>query len=700
MADALHAFLAPVRFLSGIGPARADVLEAAGIETVLDLLQHYPRRHLDRSNTVLVRDLAAVAGPVTIVATVRATGEIKGRGPRRFEVACEDTEGQRFRCVWFRRTQWVSRAFHAGDRVAFHGRPKMYRGEASMPHPEFDKLDDEGPQLDTGRIIALYPGTSEFEKVGLTSRSIRKVLFQLFRDRGLEFPEILPAWIRDRHDLMEGRVALRAIHFPKNAAELEAARRRLIFEELFFVQLMLGTLRATRTREAAQAFGAPGRTVDRFIASLPFKLTAGQRRVIDQISRDLMSGSQMNRLLQGDVGSGKTVVAVAAMLHAVDSGFQTAFMAPTEILAEQHYSNLRQYFDFLEVNTRLLVGGQRKAQRREILNDISSGNARIVVGTHALIQEGVEFARLGLAVIDEQHRFGVLQRAEMFSKGTRPHMLLMTATPIPRSLALTLYGDLDVSTMREKPAHQHPIRTVLAVEKRRPRVYSDLAKALKDGRQVYIVYPLVAESEKLDLKDAISGYEAVKEAFPSTRVDIVHGRMNSDEKDLAMKRFGGGETGILVATTVIEVGVDVPNATIMVIEHAERFGLSQLHQLRGRVGRGPEASTCYLMVAPQRTNDSDQRLEAMVNTDDGFKISETDLRLRGAGNFFGTKQSGIADFRIADLARDVDVLIEAREAARALTEDDPGLLSSDNAVLRAFYLRFYADRFMPLAKIG
>ena len=699
MADALTAFESPVRFLKGVGPARAEALEAAGITTALDLLQYYPRRYLDRSNTVNVRDLADGSGPVTIIATVRATGEIRGRA-RRFEVTCEDEEGARFRCVWFQRTSWVSRSFRAGDRVAFHGRPRMYRGHASMPHPEFDKLDDEGPQLDTGRIIALYPGSAEFQQVGLTSRTFRRVIHALIRDRGLEFPETLPGWIREQYGLMDGRVALRAVHFPKSSDELEAARRRLIFEELFFVQLMLGTLRVTRTRDAAAKFDAPGTLASRFIEDLPFRLTAGQRHVLDEITSDLMSGSQMTRLLQGDVGSGKTVVAVAAMLQAVDSGFQAAFMAPTEILAEQHYFNLRRYFDFLEVNTRLLVGGQRQAQRREILNDVSSGNARIVVGTHALIQEGVAFARLGLAVVDEQHRFGVMQRAEMFAKGEHPHTLLMTATPIPRSLALTLYGDLDVSLLKERPAHRQPIRTVLCYEKQRATVYRELGEQLARGRQVCIVYPLVTESEKVDLKDAESGFDAVNKAFPGTSVDLIHGRMSSDEKDAAMKRFASGETGILVATTVIEVGVDVPNATVMVIEHAERFGLSQLHQLRGRVGRGPEASTCYLMAATRRTEESDQRLQAMVDTEDGFRIAEMDLRLRGAGDFFGTKQSGLADFRIADLGRDVDVLLQAREAALKLTAEDEGLTSDRNAVLREYYGRFYAERFLPLAKIG
>ncbi len=699
MAGALDAFLAPVQFLKGVGPARAEVLEAAGISTNLDLLQYYPRRYLDRSNTCTVRELATADGPATVIATVRATADIKRR-PRRFEVVCEDDEGQRFRCVWFRRVNWVSSAFASGDRVAFHGRAKMFRGQPSMSHPEFDKLDEDAPKLDTGRIIALYPGTAELQKVRLSSKAFRRIIFGLIRDHGLSFPEILPDDIRERYSLIEGRVALRAIHFPKNQEELDAARRRLIFEELFFFQLMLGKLRVTRTRARAPRFDAPGHAAQRFIANLPFALTKGQERVIGEIAADTRSGKQMNRLLQGDVGSGKTVVAVAAMMQAIDSGYQAAFMAPTEILAEQHYANLRRYFDFLEVNTRLLVGGQRKQQRREILQDIASGNTRIVVGTHALIQEGVEFARLGLTVVDEQHRFGVMQRAEITSKGHRPHVLLMTATPIPRSLALTLYGDLDVSVMRERPAHRKPIRTVLAGEKQRPQVYRALTGELAQGRQVYVVYPLVAESEKLDLKDAESGLQTLRAAFPDTTVDLLHGRMSSEQKESVMRRFSAGETGILVATTVVEVGVDVPNATVMVIEHAERFGLSQLHQLRGRVGRGAAESTCYLMAGVKRTEEAGIRLQAMVDTNDGFKISETDLRLRGAGDFFGTKQSGVAEFRIADLTRDGEVLTAAREAALSITEADPAFDTEANRVMGAYYNAFYVDRRMPLAKIG
>jgi ATP-dependent DNA helicase RecG len=408
----------------------------------------------------------------------------------------------------------------------------------------------------------------------------------------------------------------------------------------------------------------------------------------------------MNRLIQGDVGSGKTVVAVAAMLHAIDNGYQGAFMAPTEILVEQHYANLKDYLAPLGLEVRLLIGGQRKLLRQEILADIAEGRAHVIVGTHAVIQGNVEFHNLGMAVVDEQHRFGVRQRAELFSKGEHPHMLLMTATPIPRSLAMTVYGDLDVSIMDEMPAGRKPINTKLFSEKRRGEMYDFLRKELRGGRQAYVVYPLVEESEKMDLKDAESGFEKLQVEFRPYKVDLVHGRMFSYEKEEAMDRFKNGETDVLVATTVIEVGVDVANATVMVVEHAERFGLSQLHQLRGRVGRDVTQSYCILMADYRRSPEAEQRLNTMVQTTDGFKISETDLKLRGAGDFFGTRQSGLPDLKIADITQDQDLLIRAREAAFALLDRDPNLSDEAHATLRAYYEHYYAGRGVGLARVG
>ncbi|HET6568129.1 MAG TPA: ATP-dependent DNA helicase RecG [Rhodothermales bacterium] len=690
-----------IQYLHGVGPKKGEALSKAGVHTFGDLLQYYPRRYLDRSTVTPIRSLDEAMAAVTVVGNVRNTRFIPGRGRGRFELIVEDESGGKLKCVWFHGIPWISRLFKAGEKVAFHGKPQKFGHQFSLTHPDFDKLDEVGAALDTGRIIPLYPGGASLEKVGLTSRVFRRIIYGLFKEHGLEVPEIMPAWIRSEYDLLDGRVALRAIHFPKNQGELARARERLKFEELFFLQLMLAATRQTRQDVAGITFGPPGDYHRRFIEEiLPFELTGAQQQAIRDCVQDTQSGLQMNRLIQGDVGSGKTVVAVALMMHALDSGYQSAFMAPTEILAEQHYANLKKYLDPLGVETRLLIGGQSKLLREEILADLVEGRAHVAVGTHALIEETVQFQRLGFTVVDEQHRFGVMQRAEMFKKGENPHMLLMTATPIPRSLALTVYGDLDVSVMRERPAGRKPIKTTVRTEKRRGEVYEFVRTQLREGRQCYVVYPLVEESEKLDLKDAESGYEHLTEEFRPYRVDLVHGRMLPYEKDEAMARFKSGETDILVATTVIEVGVDIPNATVMVIEHAERFGLSQLHQLRGRVGRGGEQSYCILMADYKRSHEAEERLEAMAATDDGFKISEIDLKLRGAGDFFGTRQSGLPAFKIADITQDVEILMLARKAAFALIERDPHLRLPEHGHIRDYFERYHLPRGLGMARVG
>lgn len=690
-----------VQFLKGVGPHRSHALAQSGILSVNDLLSYYPRRYLDRTSVTRIADVRAGSDPVTVIGTVLHTTVIPGRRTRRFEITLEDEPGRRIKCVWFQGVAWVSKSIELGHRLAVHGKPTKFGAGVSFSHPEFDRLDEEGTTLDTGRIIALYPGTALLEQSGFTSRSFRKIIYSLIKERGTELKETLPPSVVQSLGLMDGRIARRAIHFPKSQSELDQAKIRLKFEELFFFQLMLASKRVDQTKIPGVVMPSGGALERRFLDDvLPFQLTSDQRKSLSDIRSDLVSGVQMNRLLQGDVGSGKTVVAAISALIAIDAGFQVAFMAPTEILAEQHARSLSALFDPLGIQWALLTGSTSAADRKRLHEGLKSGKIKLIVGTHAIIQDKVEFHRLGLSIIDEQHRFGVLQRAELTEKGEQPHVLLMTATPIPRSLALTLYGDIDVSIIRELPPGRRPIKTKMVREKERAWVYARMQEVMDDGGQCYVVYPLVEESEKLDLKDAVSGHELISAQFPLVQVELVHGRMKSSEKEAVMGRFISGQSSILVSTTVIEVGVDVPNATFMLIEHAERFGLSQLHQLRGRIGRGTKFSTCILMAEFRQTEESRKRLRAMELTTDGFKISEFDMELRGIGDFFGTRQSGLPTFRIANLITDFTILDQARAAAFKLAEVDPGFTSPEHAEMKSYFQLFFERKGLRLSRIG
>ena len=682
-------FAGDIQFLKGVGSRRGEVLSKLGVKTCGDILHFYPRRYLDHSNVASVRNFNTEREPVTVVGTVFRINVVSSRR-QRLEVYVRDDSGGHLKLVWFKGIKWIQKRFSSGYRIACTGQVTRYEGTWTMVHPDFDRLDEGGPQLSTARITALYPGGASLQAVGLTSRSFRSIIYQLIKTRGLEFPHVLPEWIQNKYHLLDGRVALRAIHFPKNHEELDQARYRLKFEEFFFHQLLLARIQQGRAERKGIRLQGRGIRYEKFIQEiLPFELTQGQKEALETIEQDVQSGSPMYRMLQGDVGCGKTVVAVAALILVVDSQFQGVFMAPTEVLAEQQYASLCKYLEPIDITVRLLIGGQRKRVREQILAEIVNGTANIVVGTHAVFQEHVKFKNLAFAVVDEQHRFGVAQRASLFAKGENPHVLLMSATPIPRSLSLTMYGDLSMTTIRELPKGRRPVITRLFRESRRPEMEKLVKQQVRQGRQTYIVYPQVEESENNDLKNAEAGYLAWKQLCQTTEVGLVHGKMKNLEKEAVMARFKSGEMKVLVATTVIEVGVDAPEATVIVIEHAERFGLSQLHQLRGRVGRGNHQSYCILMAEWRQSLESKERLNVIVNTTDGFKISEADLKLRGGGDLFGTRQSGVPEFKIANINEDIPILERARTAAGELRTKDPDLTLPEHQTMRKYFEDFF-----------
>ena len=586
--------------------------------------------------------------------------------------------------------------FRRGQRVVLYGKPVRYRGSLQLNHPEFEIVEDDGEeQLHTGRLVPVYPLTD-----GLGQRTLRSLIHRVVEEFADAVADSLPPALRRRLGLLPLTEALKGIHFPENPAQADAARRRLAFDDLFILQLGLALRRRRDATAPGIRMGPPGPLVARLRALLPYRLTRAQERVWDEIQKDLGKGRPMNRLLQGDVGSGKTVVALLTVLTAVEAGYQAALMAPTEILAEQHSLTLGPLLTPLGVRSGLLTAGLKATERAALLGRIRTGEVDVVMGTHALIEEAVEFSRLGLAVIDEQHRFGVLQRAKLRGKGVNPHVLVMTATPIPRTLALTWYGDLDLSVIDEMPPGRQPVVTASRTEAKRPQIYDFLRTELQAGRQIYVVCPLVEESEAKDLRAATELAERLRtDVFPDVRVGLLHGRLRLDEKEAVMRAFKAGEIRILVSTTVIEVGIDVPNASVMLVEHAERFGLAQLHQLRGRIGRGPWKSYCILMAGRSLTPEAERRLEALCESQDGFFIAEVDLSLRGPGEFFGTRQSGLPEFRFANLLRDGRLLEQARREAMALVAADPRLARPEHRLLREGLLARWQGR-LDLASIG
>jgi ATP-dependent DNA helicase RecG len=724
----------PVRFLKGIGPKRAEVLSGQGIETVRDLLYYFPYGYLDLGTVEPISALRGAGdGPAlrSTVGTVRRV-ELLGRPPRqRLSVQIGDATGT-LQLVFFEGVNFLKRAFEAGETLAVSGRVTMFRSQIQIVHPMIDRLSGGGEEggapeglLHTGGIIPKYGSTKELRGVHLHVRGLRTIIRDVVTRYLPAVPEVLPPGLLASRGLAGIAEALESIHFPPSMEALGKARRRLKYEELCLMQMLLLLRRnSLKTGAPGIAFRIESRLARALVDSLPFRLTAGQVSVINEIARDMREPRPMNRLLQGDVGSGKTVVALTAALVAVENGYQAVFMAPTEILAEQHATTISRYCDPLGVHARLLTGTTRGKEREEIVSGIESGKPGIYSGTHALIQQGVRFGRMGLAIIDEQHRFGVSQRLALrqgspAGGGLQPDLLVMTATPIPRTLSMTLYGDLDVSVIRELPPGRKRIVTRLAFEKDRAGIYTFLREQLAEGRQVYIVYPLVEESEKIDLKAATESFEHLrKDVFPEISTGLVHGRMPGPERDEVMAAFKRGEVRLLVATTVIEVGIDVPNASVMVIEHAERFGLSQLHQLRGRVGRGGSQSYAILMAPdwmrskisrspglliddedPDDRLVSVRRLQIMQETDDGFIIAENDLKIRGPGEFFGTKQSGLPRLRIADLLTDQELLEFARSDAAEIVAVDPHLRRPEHRELREVIAREMKE-LVPLTRSG
>ena len=683
LVDKLQTSLA---YLKGVGPNRARMLkDNLALETFEDLLHFYPSRYLDRTQFNRINQLTDSGADVQIIGQIRSLEWVRQARGKRLVGHFEDETGS-LELVWFRAPAWLKDNIQKNTPYVVFGKINWFKGKASMPHPEMELLEDYKKRPTQG-IQAHYPLPEKLTQKGLGQRAFHKIVQQLLFQESIDIFESLPKALLSSLQLMDKKMALENVHFPKSQQQLTHARARIKFEELFFLQLQLLLKNKLHKKKIkGQTFDVVGDIFHRFFKNeMPFELTGAQKRVLKEIRQDFGSGHQMNRLLQGDVGSGKTMVAWMSILLALDNGFQACLMAPTEILAQQHYQSLQEWADAVGVSIALLTGSVKKSARDPIHAALETGGLQVLVGTHALLEEKVKFQNLGLAVIDEQHRFGVAQRARLWQKSSiPPHILVMTATPIPRTLAMTLYGDLDVSVIDELPPGRKSVKTVSRSDKNRLNVFQFLKEEIQKGRQVYVVYPLIHESEKMDYKDLMDGYESLSRAFPppTYQISIVHGQMKPDAKAAEMDRFVQGKTQILLATTVIEVGVNVPNASVMLIESAERFGLSQLHQLRGRVGRGNAQSYCILMQGNKVSEEGQTRLQTLVSTNDGFEVAEADLRLRGPGNLMGTQQSGVIPLKMADIVKDQSLIAQTRQCAAELLQKDPELQWNEHQCLK------------------
>lgn len=681
--------LSPLAYLKGLGPAKAELLgKELGLFNFQDLLGHYPFRYLDRTSWQKIGEIEPDMPFVQVKARLVRKELFAGKGPRRLKAWVSDDTGV-LELVWFQAVSFIDKSLRINENYIVFGKPGLFGDSLNMVHPELETQAEHQASL-SAFMQPVYSSTERLKKAYLDSKGLQNLCKQVLSFPAFTIPENLPLYIRERFKLVSKETAVRNIHFPKNQTALREATSRLKFEELFFIQLKMLRIKKNRTfKSRGFLFPRVGDVFNNFYSNLlKFELTNAQKRVLKEIRHDCVSGHQMNRLLQGDVGSGKTIVALMSMLIALDNGFQACLMAPTEILARQHLNSITEAMGPAFTGIGLLTGSVKQSQVTLILKDLAEGKLRILIGTHSLIEDRVVFKNLGLVIIDEQHRFGVEQRARLWRKNTLPpHMLVMTATPIPRTLAMTLYGDLDISVIDELPAGRKPIQTLHFFESKRLRLVGFIKEQIALGRQVYIVYPLIEESATLDYLNLLQGFEQLERSFPKPgyQISIVHGKLKAANKEFEMQRFVSGETQIMVATTVIEVGVNIPNASVMVIESAERFGLSTLHQLRGRVGRGGEQSYCILMSGNKLSAESKLRLNTMVRTNDGFEIAETDLKLRGPGNLEGTQQSGVLDLKLADLVADQQILHDARTFVLEILEKDPSLALEENYLLNRFF---------------